>query len=237
MLVVSLSHLGSVRLRPIFDKQAGGKRIVSVSIVEPTLTMYHRPEAELRTLSQETLLKLEKRYAAWSSRRAASYLTVGSFYRRTWFLERVLKLNMVPIAKEYTCVRQSMLTRPNAEQALISTCHCAWLNSALHVQIHRTAPDCWTRNGNQELARSPGSVSLAVFNNTVDVHATYLRSTSPGPIQPSMVFRYLRSLEGGSQTFTLTHHACQQTAKLWVSTCKRAPTRRTLSTYRFQAMY
>ena len=24
---------------------------------------------------------------------------------RTWFLERVLKLNLVPIAKEYTCVR------------------------------------------------------------------------------------------------------------------------------------
>jgi len=26
---------------------------------------------------------------------------------RTWFLERVLKLNLVPIAKEYTCVRNT----------------------------------------------------------------------------------------------------------------------------------
>ncbi|KAJ1304401.1 hypothetical protein OPQ81_005550 [Rhizoctonia solani] len=40
-------------------------------------------EAELSTLSQETLLKLEK--------------------RRNWFLERVLKLGLVPIAREYQC--------------------------------------------------------------------------------------------------------------------------------------
>ncbi|OBZ70914.1 hypothetical protein A0H81_09101 [Grifola frondosa] len=40
-------------------------------------------EEELGTLSQETLLKLEK--------------------RRTWFLERVLKLGLVQVAKEYQC--------------------------------------------------------------------------------------------------------------------------------------
>ena len=42
-------------------------------------------EEELGTLSQATLLKLEK--------------------RRTWFLERVLKLGLVNIAKDYQCVR------------------------------------------------------------------------------------------------------------------------------------
>ena len=41
-------------------------------------------EEEMSTLSGETLLKLEK--------------------RRTWFLERVLKLGLVAIAKEYQCV-------------------------------------------------------------------------------------------------------------------------------------
>ncbi|KAH9993226.1 hypothetical protein BJV77DRAFT_1060258 [Russula vinacea] len=41
------------------------------------------PEQELNTLSSETLLKLEK--------------------RRTWFLERVLKLGLTQIAKEYEC--------------------------------------------------------------------------------------------------------------------------------------
>ncbi|TFK77634.1 hypothetical protein K466DRAFT_446914, partial [Polyporus arcularius HHB13444] len=40
-------------------------------------------EEELSTLSQATLLKLEK--------------------RRTWFLERVLKLGLVQVAKEYQC--------------------------------------------------------------------------------------------------------------------------------------
>ncbi|EJU04403.1 hypothetical protein DACRYDRAFT_20945 [Dacryopinax primogenitus] len=41
------------------------------------------PDSELRTLSRDTLLKLEK--------------------RRTWFLERLLKLGVTPIAKDYTC--------------------------------------------------------------------------------------------------------------------------------------
>lgn len=44
-----------------------------------------RSESELSTLSQETLLKLEK--------------------RRNWFLERVLKLGLVPIGRDYQCVR------------------------------------------------------------------------------------------------------------------------------------
>ncbi|KAG5642441.1 hypothetical protein DXG03_002788 [Asterophora parasitica] len=43
------------------------------------------PENEMATLSGETLLKLEK--------------------RRTWFLERVLKLGLTLVAKEYQCVR------------------------------------------------------------------------------------------------------------------------------------
>ncbi|THH03548.1 hypothetical protein EW146_g10411, partial [Bondarzewia mesenterica] len=41
------------------------------------------PEQELITLSSDTLLKLEK--------------------RRTWFLERVIKLGLIQIAKEYEC--------------------------------------------------------------------------------------------------------------------------------------
>ncbi|KAG9316845.1 hypothetical protein JVU11DRAFT_2916 [Chiua virens] len=41
-------------------------------------------EEELSTLSPETLLKLEK--------------------RRNWFLERVLKLGLTPLAKEYQCI-------------------------------------------------------------------------------------------------------------------------------------
>lgn len=53
-------------------------------------------EYELNTLSQETLLKLEK--------------------RRNWFLERVLKLGLTMIAKEYQCVCEfhfSYIVSPN----------------------------------------------------------------------------------------------------------------------------
>jgi hypothetical protein len=67
-------------------------------------------EQELSTLSPETLLKLEKRFASMFT-----YISVRLFWltlplrracRRNWFLERVLKLGLTPIAKEYQCVRR-----------------------------------------------------------------------------------------------------------------------------------
>jgi hypothetical protein len=64
------------------------------------------PEQELNTLSSDTLLKLEKRYVLPLLLNGRGPLTVDSlFARRTWFLERVLKLGLVQIAKEYECVR------------------------------------------------------------------------------------------------------------------------------------
>lgn len=42
-----------------------------------------------------------------------------------------------------------------------------------------------------------------------------------GPPQPSMVFRYLRMLEGVSPPLALTHTACQASAKAFIATCKR----------------
>ena len=65
-------------------------------------------EEELSTLSPETLLKLEKRYA--HSRRCAclvppAHVSHPTVFRRNWFLERVLKLGLTPLAKEYQCVR------------------------------------------------------------------------------------------------------------------------------------
>ncbi|CAE6435316.1 unnamed protein product [Rhizoctonia solani] len=107
-------------------------------------------ETELSTLSQETLLKLEK--------------------RRNWFLERVLKLGLVPIAREYQCSP----TCPDPA-------NCA-----------RQLEEKW-RLGYHALFRF-------------------------GPAQPSMVFRYLRQLEGVSPPLSLVHLACQTTAKAWVAT-------------------
>ncbi|KAG8743253.1 hypothetical protein FRC10_012297 [Ceratobasidium sp. 414] len=111
-----------------------------------------RSEAELSTLSQETLLKLEK--------------------RRNWFLERVLKLGLVPIGRDYQCCP----TCPDP-----ATCA-------------RLLEEKW-RQGYHALFRF-------------------------GPAQPSMVFRYLRSLEGVSPPLMLTHLACQTSAKAWVATCE-----------------
>lgn len=107
-------------------------------------------EEELSTLSPETLLKLEK--------------------RRTWFLERVLKLGLIQVAKEYQCC--STCPDPTA---------CARLLEEKWKQAYH-----------------------AVFRF--------------GPCQPSMVFRYLRTLEGVSPPLSLTHLSCQNTAKAFVAT-------------------
>ncbi|KAF4567661.1 hypothetical protein EYR40_006663 [Pleurotus pulmonarius] len=107
-------------------------------------------EHELNTLSQETLLKLEK--------------------RRNWFLERVLKLGLTMIAKEYQCC-------PSCPDSI----NCARLLEEKWRQAYH-----------------------AVFRF--------------GPPQPSMVFRYLRMLEGVSPPLALSHLACQTSAKAFIAT-------------------
>ncbi|KAJ7084305.1 hypothetical protein B0H15DRAFT_1023808 [Mycena belliarum] len=107
-------------------------------------------EHELDTLSRDTLLKLEK--------------------RRNWFLERVLKLGLTMVAKEYQCCA----TCPDSA-------NCA-----------RLLEDKWKQ------------AYHAIFRF--------------GPPQPSMVYRYLRMLEGVSPPLSLTHLSCQTTAKAFVAT-------------------
>ncbi|ESK88457.1 hypothetical protein Moror_14693 [Moniliophthora roreri MCA 2997] len=107
-------------------------------------------EHELNTLSQETLLKLEK--------------------RRNWFLERVLKIGLTMVAKEYQCCT----TCPDSA-------NCARLLEEKWRQAYH-----------------------AVFRF--------------GPPQPSMVYRYLRMLEGVSPPLSLTHLSCQTTAKAFIAT-------------------
>ncbi|KAF8210148.1 hypothetical protein K438DRAFT_1809078 [Mycena galopus ATCC 62051] len=107
-------------------------------------------EQELDTLSRDTLLKLEK--------------------RRNWFLERVLKLGLTMVAKEYQC--------------------CA------------TCPD--SANCARLLEEKWKQAYHAIFRF--------------GPPQPSMVFRYLRQLEGVSPPLSLAHLSCQTTAKAFVAT-------------------
>ncbi|RDB16811.1 hypothetical protein Hypma_002664 [Hypsizygus marmoreus] len=107
-------------------------------------------EEELGTLSQATLLKLEK--------------------RRNWFLERVLKLGLTTISKDYQCC-----------PTCIDSATCARLLEEKWRQAYH-----------------------AVFRF--------------GPPQPSMVFRYLRMLEGVSPPLSLTQTACQASAKAFTAT-------------------
>lgn len=104
----------------------------------------------MSSLAQETLLKLEK--------------------RRNWFLERVLKIGLTSVSKEYQCCASC------PEPAT-----CARLLEEKWRQAYH-----------------------AVFRF--------------GPPQPSMVYRYLRQLEGVSPPLSLTHLACQTTAKAFIAT-------------------
>ncbi|KAI0085061.1 hypothetical protein BDY19DRAFT_967807 [Irpex rosettiformis] len=108
------------------------------------------PDQELSTLSPETLLKLEK--------------------RRTWFLERVLKLGLTQIAKEYQCC---------------STC-----------------PD-------------PPTCARLLDEKWRQAYQAVFRF---GPCQPSIVFRYLRTLEAVTPPLSLTHLSCQTHAKAFTAT-------------------
>ncbi|KAF9070079.1 hypothetical protein BDP27DRAFT_1324257 [Rhodocollybia butyracea] len=107
-------------------------------------------EHEMSSLTQETLLKLEK--------------------RRNWFLERVLKIGLTSVSKEYQC--------------------CA------------SCPD------------PPLCARLLEEKWRQAYHAVFRF----GPPQPSMVYRYLRQLEGVSPPLSLTHLACQTTAKAFIAT-------------------
>ncbi|KAF8647041.1 hypothetical protein AX16_006878 [Volvariella volvacea WC 439] len=107
-------------------------------------------EHELNTLTKETLLKLEK--------------------RRNWFLERVLKLGLTMVAKEYQC--------------------CP------------TCPD------------PPTCARLLEEKWRQAYHAVFRF----GPPQPSMVYRYLRMLEGVSPPLSLMQTACQASAKAFTAT-------------------
>jgi len=90
--------------------------------------------------------------------------------RRNWFLERVLKLGLTPVAKEYQCC---------------STC-----------------PD-------------PTNCARLLEEKWRQAYHSVFRF---GPCQPSMVYRYLRTLEGISPPLSLTHLACQNTARAFVAT-------------------
>jgi hypothetical protein len=150
------------------------------------------PEQELNTLSSETLLKLEKRSKSFPTQAPKSHSHTLSC-RRTWFLERVLKLGLVQIAKEYECVR---------------FCSSKAWNKRSFKTLTLSATKCPSCPDPQTCAR-------LLDEKWRQAYQAVFRF---GPCQPSMVFRYLRTLEGVSPPLALSHLVCQTTAKAFVAT-------------------
>lgn len=119
-------------------------------------------EEELSTLSQETLLKLEKRCANAPALASPSNISHTTVFRRNWFLERVLKLGLTPLAKEYQCVRRALSLSLSPVHL-----HSSRFGSARLAQTQRIAPVCSKRSGGRRTTPSLDSVrvppSIPVF--------------------------------------------------------------------------
>jgi hypothetical protein len=126
-------------------------------------------------------------------------------YRRNWFLERVLKLGLTMVAKEYQCV---------------GTLHLSSLPGIMKSKYKcLTCPDPAVCARLLEEKWRQAYHSVFRFGG---LQVTWLIASSrayvTGPPQPSMVFRYLRMLEGVSPPLALTQTACQATAKAFIVT-------------------
>jgi hypothetical protein len=138
------------------------------------------------------------------------YILIPNGDRRNWFLERVLKLGLTPLAKEYQCVS---LTSPSMLYSYwtldvdpqCSTCPDSAICARLLEEKWRQAYNAVFRFG-QYIFHAPLTLTH--------------RSVWTGPCQPSIVYRFLRTLEGVSPPLSLTHLACQTTAKAFTATRK-----------------
>jgi hypothetical protein len=128
---------------------------------------------------------------------------------RNWFLERVLKLGLTPVAKEYLCVRTRLQYHVQMSHASSS--------SVLNMS---RPPNLRPSRRREMETRLPLRLQIRLASNTLNLPSlvSILVFLSPGPCQPSMVYRYLRTLEGVSPPLSLTHLSCQTTAKAFVAT-------------------
>lgn len=126
-----------------------------------------------------------------------------SFARRNWFLERVLKLGLTQIAKEYQCVRHSRIRSVRLSETF----------SVQPAPILLRALASSKRSGGRLITLS--SVLVGIISSLEPTACPYLPT---GPCQPSMVYRYLRTLEGVTPPLSLTHLSCQITAKAFAAT-------------------
>ena len=91
---------------------------------------------------------------------------------RNWFLERVLKLGLTNIAKEYQCVRQFPISRAMPLSPLI--------DSVQHVLIPAIVPGSWRRNGNKPITQCSVSVCVQLNPKTTSGSPTRTMSTEHG---------------------------------------------------------
>jgi len=127
--------------------------------------------------------------------------------RRNWFLERVLKLGLTQIAKEYQCVRYPWIPPVR-------------LSEMCSVQPVPTLPPVpvFSRRSGVRLTTQ----SFVLVGSISSFRPLAFPYPPAGPCQPSMVYRYLRTLEGVTPPLSLTHLSCQITAKAFAATRMRA---------------
>jgi hypothetical protein len=141
-------------------------------------------EQELSTLSQETLLKLEKRFVSFSP---PLRMSQAHFTSRNWFLERVLKLGLIPVAKEYQCV--CPLHMPLARHAMTSpqsaTCPEPNTCARLVEEKWRSAYHAVFRFGRSPIP--PSSAAILLFPRSLSTFHGLSIPADTGRRQPPVV--------------------------------------------------
>ena len=108
------------------------------------------------------------------------------YIRRTWFLERVLKLGVVHVAKEFQCV--GLHLHPHRSTLLT-------IFSAQPVLIHQHALVSWTRSGASRIMLCFGSVSGSSYSRYIAGYNSILRSPQvlANPPWCSVIFACLKA--------------------------------------------
>jgi hypothetical protein len=98
---------------------------------------------------------------------------------------------------------------------IMRTLNTQYLTSVLLVPTPYPVHGCSKKNGAKHTTLYSALVGNLLYSTVI-----FSLTRPSGPPQPSMVYRYLRTLEGVSPPLSLTHLACQTTAKAFIATRK-----------------
>jgi hypothetical protein len=146
--------------------------------------------------------------------------------RRTWFLERLLKLGRIDVRKEYTCVSQRHPSLRREQGRILHTSDRR--RSGPIAPTRPGARPSWTTSGVKPTWLSAAMAHLSPLSHSGEPEASTARSTEYA--LRSSYPRCLSQLETfpTNPSLVMPNLLCQETAKTWVMLREYAPFQRTI---------